>query len=140
MHYRVNAGQLPLDHWLHDPEQGGGRIIGECCHFIDLMTFLVGRSPVSVSAAALPDDSRYRQDNAHLTFIFPEGSIGTLDYLANGDRSFPKERFEVFHAGQVGVIDDFRSLELVQDGKRKSKTASFDVSTCDFNPSIVVNF
>jgi predicted dehydrogenase/threonine dehydrogenase-like Zn-dependent dehydrogenase len=120
MHYLVNAGLLPLNHWLHDPAKGGGRIIGECCHFIDLMTYLTGAAPLSVSAAALPDDGRYRQDNLHLTLSFPDGSIGTLDYLANGDRAFPKERLEIFHAGQVAIIDDFRSLELVQNGKRKS--------------------
>jgi predicted dehydrogenase len=120
IHYLVNVGQLPLDHWLHDPAQGGGRIIGESCHFIDLITFLVGISPISVTAAALPDNGRYRQDNIHMTLTYPDGSIGTIDYLANGDRSFPKERVEVFHAGQIGIIDDFRVLSLVQNGKRKS--------------------
>ena len=119
VHYLVNAGQLPLNHWLHDPIQGGGRIIGECCHFIDLITFLVGKSPISVTAAALPDNGRYREDNIHLTFTFPDGSIGTLDYLANGDKAFPKERLEVFSGEQVAVIDDFRTLELVQNGKRQ---------------------
>ncbi len=119
-HYRVNAGYLPLSHWLHDPEQGGGRIIGEGCHFIDFLTFLAGGPPVSVSARALPDAGRYRQDNAVLDFTFPDGSIGTVSYLANGDKSFPKERVEVFCGGAVGVLDDFRSLELVKDGRRST--------------------
>ena len=119
VHYLVNAGQLPLNHWLHDPIQGGGRIIGEGCHFVDLLTFLVGEPPNSVTAFSLPDDGRYQEDNLHLTFTFPEGSIGTLDYLANGDKAFPKERLEVFGGEQVAVIDDFRTLELVQNGKRQ---------------------
>jgi predicted dehydrogenase/threonine dehydrogenase-like Zn-dependent dehydrogenase len=117
-HYRVNAGFLPLTHWLHDPNQGGGRIIGEGCHFIDFLSFLAGNPPLSVSAQALPDLARYREDNAVLTFTFPDGSLGTVTYLANGDKAFPKERLEVFCAGKVAVLDDFRSLELVQSSKR----------------------
>ena len=117
-HYRVNAGFLPLTHWLHDPEQGGGRIIGEGCHFIDFLAFLVGAPPISVHAQALPDLGRYREDNVLLTFTFPDGSLGSLSYLANGDKAFPKERVEVFCGGRVAVLDDFRALELVQDGKR----------------------
>ena len=119
IHYRVNAGYLPLGHWTQDPEQGGGRIIGEACHFVDFLTFLTGSAPVSVSAFALPDNGKYRQDNVTMTFTFADGSIGVVDYLANGDRSVSKERVEVFSAGKVAVLDDFRTLELVQDGKRK---------------------
>jgi predicted dehydrogenase/threonine dehydrogenase-like Zn-dependent dehydrogenase len=127
-HYRVNAGYIPLNHWTHDPEQGGGRIIGEGCHFIDFITFLVRQAPVSVSAVALPDGGgalnsskgKYREDNVSMTFSFPDGSIGVVDYLANGDKSFPKERVEVFCGGKIGVLNDFRSLELVHDGKRKN--------------------
>jgi predicted dehydrogenase len=118
-HYRVNAGYLPMTHWLHDPEQGGGRIIGEGCHFIDFLTFLVGAPPLSVSAHSLLDQGRYREDNVVLTFPFADGSLGTVTYLANGDKSFPKERVEVFCGGRVAVLDDFRSLETIQDGQRK---------------------
>jgi predicted dehydrogenase/threonine dehydrogenase-like Zn-dependent dehydrogenase len=118
-HYRVNAGYIPLTHWLHDPEQGGGRIIGEGCHFVDFLTYLVDQSPQSVSAQALPDDGRYREDNAILTFTFPNGSLGTVSYLANGDKAFPKERVEVFTGGRVAVLDDFRTLEMVRDGRRE---------------------
>jgi len=117
--YRVNAGYIPLSHWVHDPEQGGGRIVGEGCHFVDFLTFLVGSPPISVAAHALPDDGRYREDNVVLTFSFPDGSVGTLIYVANGDKSFSKERVEVFCAGRVGVLDDFRSLELIKDGSRQ---------------------
>ena len=123
-HYRINAGYIPLNHWTHDPEQGGGRIVGEGCHFIDFITFLVGAAPVSVSAVALPDSGKYREDNVSMTFTFPDGSVGVVDYLANGDKSFPKERVEVFCGGRIAVLDDFRKLELVHDGRRKTvKTA-----------------
>jgi len=118
-HYRVNAGFLPPSHWLHDLTQGGGRIIGEACHFIDYLTFLVGEAPTSVAAFGLPDEGKYQEDIIHLVLNFPDGSLGTIDYLANGDKSFAKERLEVFTAGRVVVLDDFRSLELVHDGKRK---------------------
>jgi predicted dehydrogenase len=119
VHYRVNAGHIPLSHWLHDPNQGGGRIIGEGCHFVDFLAYLVGEVPHSVSAHALPDAGRYREDNVVLTFGFPDGSLGTISYLANGDKAFPKERVEVFCGGRVAVLDDYRSLELVYEGKRR---------------------
>ncbi len=120
-HYRVNAGYIPLNHWTHDPAQGGGRIIGEGCHFVDFITFLVGAAPVSVSAVALPDRGKYREDNVSMTFTFPDASVGVVDYLANGDKSFPKERVEVFCGGLVTVLDDFRTLETVRDGRRKTE-------------------
>jgi predicted dehydrogenase/threonine dehydrogenase-like Zn-dependent dehydrogenase len=127
IHYRVNAGYIPLNHWTQNPEQGSGRIIGEACHFIDLITFLVGVPPVSVTAHALPDNGKYREDNVSMTFTFPDGSIGVVDYLANGDKSFPKERVEVFCGGMIAVLDDFRVLEMVKDGKRTvTKLASQD--------------
>lgn len=119
VHYRVNAGYIPLQHWIHDPGIGGGRIIGEGCHFVDFLTFLAGAAPVAVNARALPDAGRYRADNVSMTFAFPDGSIGVVDYLANGDRSFAKERIEVFCGGTVAVLDDFRVLELVRGGRRR---------------------
>jgi predicted dehydrogenase len=119
MHYRVNAGYIPLNHWTQDPLQGGGRIIGEGCHFVDFLTFLAGAAPVSVCAHALPDGGRYREDNVTMTFTFPDGSLGVVDYLADGDKAFPKERVEVFCGGRIAVLDDFRSLETVRDGRRR---------------------
>lgn len=118
-HYRVNAGYIPQSHWVHDPAQGGGRIIGEGCHFIDFLTFLVGNSPLAVHAQALPDQGKYTQDNVTITLTFPDGSLGTIDYLANGDKSFPKEYIEVFCGGQVAALDDFRKLSLIKNGKRE---------------------
>jgi predicted dehydrogenase len=120
IHYRVNAGYIPLKHWVHDPAVGGGRIVGEGCHFVDFITFLVGAVPISVTAHALPDNGKYREDNVSMTFTFPDGSLGVVDYLANGDKSLPKERVEVFCGGRVAVLDDFRALEMVHNGRRKS--------------------
>ena len=126
VHYRVNAGYLPLEHWNHDPEIGGGRIIGEACHFVDFITFLVDAAPISVTAHALPDNGRYREDNVSMTFTFPDGSIGVVDYLANGDKSFAKERVEVFCEGLVAVLDDFVSLQITKDGKMKEERGAQD--------------
>jgi predicted dehydrogenase/threonine dehydrogenase-like Zn-dependent dehydrogenase len=125
MTYRVNAGRLPSSHWLHDPDQGGGRIIGEGCHFIDFLTFLAGAPPVAVTATGLPEDDRYQEDNVLLTLEFQNGSIGSVAYLANGDRAFPKERVEVFAGGRVAVLDNFRKLEMVAKGRRKRVRAPF---------------
>lgn len=123
MNYRVNAGFLPASHWVQDSEQGGGRIIGECCHFIDLMTFVCSSEPTQVFAMAVPDTGRYRCDNAILQLGFSNGSVGVITYAANGSKSFPKERLEVFAQGRVAVLDDFRRLELVwENGKRKVKS------------------
>jgi predicted dehydrogenase/threonine dehydrogenase-like Zn-dependent dehydrogenase len=118
-HYRVNAGFIPPEHWVHDLAQGGGRILGEGCHFIDFITWLVGAPPISVTAQALPDLGRYREDNVLIQLGFPDGSLGTVSYLANGDKSVPKERVEVFSGGRVAVLEDFRSLETFYRGARK---------------------
>jgi len=126
IHYRINAGPIPLNHWTQDPEIGGGRIIGEACHFIDFITFIVGETPVSVTAYALPDGGKYREDNVSMTFTFPDGSIGVIDYLANGDKSFPKERVEVFCGGQVSVLDDFVALQTVRDGRKSEVKGAQD--------------
>jgi predicted dehydrogenase len=125
-HYRINAGYIPLNHWTQYEHLGGGRIIGEACHFIDLITFLVGTPPVSVIAHALPDNGKYHEDNVSMTFTFPDGSLGVVDYLANGDKSMPKERLEVFCEGMVAVLDDYVSLTTVKDGKKKVESMSQD--------------
>jgi len=125
IHYRVNAGFLPSNHWLHDPAQGGGRIIGEGCHFIDLCTFLTGQNPVSVTTQALPDGGQFQQDNCSITLVYADGSIAVVQYLANGNKNFPKERLEVFAGGRIGVLDDFRQLELVTETKRSLSRSRF---------------
>jgi predicted dehydrogenase/threonine dehydrogenase-like Zn-dependent dehydrogenase len=121
IHYRVNAGFLPSNHWLHDPIQGGGRIIGEGCHFIDFLTFLTGETPTSIYATALPDGGKYHQDNVSMIFKYSNGSIGVIEYLANGNKSFGKERIEVFGSGKVAVLDDFRSLDLISESSHITK-------------------
>ncbi len=118
-HYRVNAGLLPLYHWLHDPTRGGGRLLGEACHFIDFLIFLASQAPTSVFAQALPEGGQYRQDNFQVTLRFPDGSLGTLTYLANGDRSLPKERLEVFSGGKVAMLEEFRALDLTANGRTR---------------------
>jgi predicted dehydrogenase len=124
-HYRVNAGYLPATHWLHDPQQGGGRIVGEGCHFVDFLVYLVGALPQAVRARALPDLGRYREDNVVLTFTFPDGSLGSITYVANGDKAFSKERVEVFTSGRVAVLDDFRRFQAVHRGQRKTARSRF---------------
>ena len=120
-HYRVNANFLPADHWLIDPEVGGGRIIGEACHFIDFLTFLVGQNPVEVSTQGLPDGGKYSEDNIVMNFRFPDGSLGVVSYLANGDKAFGKEYLEVFSGGRIATLQDWRKLEMINKGKRKVK-------------------
>ena len=123
VNYRINAGFIGPEHWVQDPEQGGGRIVGEVCHFIDFVTFLVDELPVSVQTRALPNRGRYRDDNVVLTVGFGNGSIGTILYLANGDKSLPKERIEVFGGGRAAVLEDFRRLELFHHGRRRRHTS-----------------
>ncbi len=117
MHYRVNAGPLPPDHWINDPEQGGGRILGEMCHFLDLLSFICASGPVSVQAIGAPSSSG--QDVTAI-IEFANGSIGTITYICNGDRAFSKERIEVFRGGAVAALDDFRRLDLIRHGKKKA--------------------
>jgi len=116
-HYRVNAGFIKADHWLQDPSVGGGRIVGEICHFVDLLMHLTGAAPVRVTAKGLPNGGRYRDDNLVILLEFADQSVGTIHYCANGDASFPKERLELFVGGATGVVDDFKTLQLVRNGK-----------------------
>jgi predicted dehydrogenase len=108
----VNAGAVPPDHWTQDPALGGGRIVGEACHFIDLLRHLAGAAIVRHRAVALGRHPGLpvTSDKATLTLEFADGSVGTIHYLANGHRGFPKERLEVFCAGRVLQLDNFRKL------------------------------
>jgi predicted dehydrogenase/threonine dehydrogenase-like Zn-dependent dehydrogenase len=119
IHYRVNAGYVPPDHWVNDREQGGGRILGEVCHFVDFLGFLAGALPVEVQTRALANPGQYSGDNVIISLQFANGSQGTINYLANGDRSYSKERVEVFGGGAVAVLEDFRRLELVRHGRKQ---------------------
>jgi len=124
LHYRVNAGFIPADHWLNDPEQGGGRVIGEVCHFVDYLTFLAGAAPIEVQCHSLANPGKYSNDNVVCSLRFADGSQGTISYLANGDKSYSKERVEVFGGGAVAVLEDFRRLDLVR-GSQKQVFRSF---------------
>ncbi len=109
----VNAGAIPPEHWTQDSAVGGGRIVSEACHFIDLLRFLTG-SPISgfqaVSIGKVPGVV-VAEDKASITLRFEDGSIGTIHYLANGHKSFPKERLEIFAGGRILQLDNYRKLK-----------------------------
>lgn len=117
MHYRINAGFVPGDSWIQDPECGGGRIIGEICHFIDLLSYLSGGRPVKVHAEALsmPDDRFRSDDNLQVMIRFSDGSVGTINYVASGNKAAPKEYLEIIGGGLVIQMNDFRTLTIAGD-------------------------
>lgn len=139
----VNAGSIPADHWTQDPEVGGGRIIGEACHFIDLLRFLAGSPIVSHSRSAMDSENG---DTVTLQLEFADGSIGTVHYFANGSKAFPKERLEVFCKARVLQLDNFRILRGVgwsgfkkmklwrQDKGQKACVAAFIKAVQDGGP------
>src|SRR5258707_2438660 len=119
LHYRVNAGFIPADHWLNDPQQGGGRVIGEVCHFVDFLTFLVGAAPVEVEARSLANPGKYSNDNVICSLRFADGSQATISYLANGDKSYSKQRVQVFGRGSRPVVERFPGVVLVGAGRKQ---------------------
>jgi len=120
LQYRVNAGCVPASSWLHDPVEGGGRIVGEVCHFVDLLQFLTGADPVTVQAMAAPSRAGAgKEDNLSIQIGFGDGSVASILYASGGDKAFPKERLEAFGGGRAAALDDFRTLELVRDGRRR---------------------
>ena len=108
--YTCNAGSIPVDHWTQDPILGGGRLIGEACHFVDLLRFLAGSS-IDEIQYLYANDEKLCPDTFSLQLRFSNGSIGSIHYFANGSKSFPKERLEVFSAGKVLQLDNFRKLK-----------------------------
>ena len=114
IHARVNAGYLPHDHWIYTQ---GGRIIGEFCHFVDWARSVIGSPIQTVTATGLPNVTQFASDNVAVTLKFADGSVANLLYLANGDRSIPKEYFEVFCQGAIARLHDFHTLELARNGK-----------------------
>jgi len=129
MSYRVNAGYIPADHWVHDPQIGGGRLLGEVCHFIDFLCYLSDSEVSSVSAAGIDGRlGKYRRDdNLSFTLKFADGSVGHILYTAMGSKAFSRERLEVFGEESVGVIEDFRRALIVKGGRtRKIKKFSQD--------------
>ena len=116
---RFNTGEIPAEHWTQDLEVGGGRIIGEACHGIDLATYLVGSPPVRVFAESVggPTSPGITDDQCFITLRHADGSVSSIAYLSGGDKAFPKERIEVFGGGAVGVIEDFREVILCRNGR-----------------------
>ncbi|MCX8109367.1 MAG: Gfo/Idh/MocA family oxidoreductase, partial [Verrucomicrobiae bacterium] len=104
----VNAGFIPPDHWVHDPVRGGGRVIGEACHFIDLMVYLTGSPVKNVAAVMMSRGTATPDDKISIALEFEDGSVGTINYFANGPRSYPKETLEVFSEGRVVRLENFR--------------------------------
>lgn len=119
MNFRVNAGIIPRDHWIQKADVGGGRIIGEMCHFFDLMEFLSGSHPVKVSAESIitGNNKFLNHDNVIINIKFGNGSVGTLTYVSNGDTTLPKEKLEVFCGGVACIINDFKNLTVHAHGK-----------------------
>src|SRR2546423_1078968 len=120
--YRVNAGRIPRSHWVHDPREGAGRIIGEVCHFIDLVHFLTGSLTTRVFAESVSSSTHESpdEDSVFITLRLADGSNASLAYLAEGDKSLPKELIEIFGGGKSFVIDDFRSSTSYQNGQKKT--------------------
>ena len=128
MIYRVNSGHIPVSSWTHKADEGGGMLIGEMCHFIDLMQFICEERPVSVFATsmAVGHQTVADRDNVVIVISFDKGSVGTLCYNTVGNKAAPKERLEVYGGGVTAFLDDFRSLEIVRGQKPTRTTASQD--------------
>lgn len=123
LHYRVAAGPPPTGSWILDPREGGGRVLGEVCHFVDLLTFLVGAPPREVIARS-PSRDPERDDTLLALLSFPDGSTATLSYLAQGARDLPKEVFEVHGDGRTGICENFRRTRI--SGRRALRTLNQD--------------
>ena len=117
--YTVNAGYLPSSHWAQSEDMGGGRIIGEACHFIDLCSFVIGSPVIEVSAHKISHDliQSYGDDIVTINLTFIDGSIASIHYFANGSKEFSKERIEIFNNGEIISIDNFKSIKI--NSKRK---------------------
>jgi len=118
MIYRINAGAIPGDNWIQDLEIGGGRVLGEVCHFIDYLTYLNGSLPTKITASALPDANQLN-DTLNILVQFENGSSGVIGYYANGSKSMTKEYVEVFSAGMSATLNDFKELKIYGKGKPK---------------------
>ncbi len=139
IHYRVNAGYVSRDHWVHDPVEGGGRIIGEVCHFIDFLQFLTGAEPKMVYATKVATGANViAEDNVSITIDFADGSTGSILYTALGDKSLPKEYIEIFGGGKAMSIRNFRTgkgFSLSQDKGHYGEFRAFIEAVLDQNPS-----
>lgn len=127
MNFLANAGIIPPNHWVHDPVRGGGRIIGEACHYIDLLSYLANSPIETVSAAMMGGGVAVHEDKMSIVLGFADGSVGTVNYFGNGAKNYPKELFEVFSDGRVLRLDNFRRLDGYGfQGFKKFKTSRQD--------------
>jgi predicted dehydrogenase/threonine dehydrogenase-like Zn-dependent dehydrogenase len=140
--YRVNAGFIPRDSWVQDPVEGAGRIIGESCHFVDMLRFLVGAPAKAVQAACIgsADVRQTNRDSVSITIAYEDGSLGHILYYALGGKDYPKEKIELAFDGETIVIDDFRSFETygakkVRSGGKQEK--GFDEELAAFTSAIL---
>ena len=134
IHYRINAGYIPAEHWTQNPAEGGGRIIGEVCHFIDFTNFVTRSKPVRLYAESLDSVSGLK-DTLTISIKYNDGSVGNIVYSSVGDKSLPKEKIEVFSTDFVGIIDDFRTSQFICKGK----TTPFKTSKQDKGHAYSVN-
>ncbi len=135
--FTVNAGHIPADHWIHDPQVGGGRIIGEGCHFIDLLSFLISSKVIKIQSTALGKQfsaNPIQYDNVLMNLTFADGSVGTIQYLANGNKSFPKERLLIFFDNKVIELDNFKQMKGfgVKSLKKLSQDKGHSVEISEF--------
>ncbi|MEK6650092.1 MAG: bi-domain-containing oxidoreductase, partial [Bacteroidota bacterium] len=123
--YRINAGHVPPTHWTRNPREGGGRIVGEVCHFVDLAAYLAGSEPVRVHAESLGLDRSTNEDDSVLATIkFRNGSMASIAYVAGGDASLPKEHVQVFGGGRTAVLENFQRVLLTAGGSQRQRTWS----------------
>ena len=108
----MNAGEIPLEHWVQDMEQGGGRIIGEACHYIDLISYFTSSKVKSILLAANGASPLENTDNASILLKYDNGSLGVINYFSNGSKSYPKERIEIFQSGKNIIIDNFKQIQF----------------------------
>lgn len=122
INYRINAGFVPVEHWVHSEEEGGSRVIGEICHFVDMMQFLTGSNPVRVYGERISGNNKtsLNSDNVAITLKFEDGSVGNIIYSASGDKAFSRERIEIFCEGKTIVLTDYIKTLFYFKGKKKS--------------------
>jgi len=127
INYRMNAGHIPLDHWVHSKE-GGGRNRGEACHVYDVFQYLIGQNIDTVHASAVRPTTGYygASDNFVATLRYQEGSVATLTYTALGASDYPKERLDLFSDGRVISLDDYVRIDVVGPGNNRSERKGFD--------------
>jgi predicted dehydrogenase/threonine dehydrogenase-like Zn-dependent dehydrogenase len=120
INYRINAGFIPADHWVHSEEEGGGRIVGEICHFVDMMQFLTKSEPIRVYAERVTGDDKtvISSDNVGIVIKFKDGSVGNIIYSASGDKAFSREQIEIFCESTTIVLTDYRKTLFYKGGKR----------------------